>query len=797
MKNILKINSFCFFLFVFILIISSTMGSSITIQKKNKNIDNKEFFYYCSERNIVNKTIIIEMGNIFYSNNKDVDKNSRFYPLIATPLSIYYDDKKHVSPLLIYNKNNPSKSVSNFLDNYDSNDIFEFPRGDINNISRHIAKLFWKKSSTILVIENSDIGYEQALMAVPIASYLNIPVIIGNPCDVIEELSCKYIIVIGDVDVPDISYIKLYGREAIISYILQICKNKFNSIEYIAIANPSDSFPIKILNKTKLLDVNDIEKGINKWSISNKDYKNIDTYKFTIPEGNYIIKYHLFYDAGFNIPIDNDIYDDGFHLDFSYENKTIKLFHGNLFFTNTEAYKKNEIYYDMQINNRPGNYYIKLSSFGKKDKKWNLTLTSEGINKNNIPQVPFLSSIAPYLASCRKGIVISDRNFSKNIAGKICDLIYKGENLIPNFAAQDAAKMDCKYVKMVLNQIFNIIKNIGFYNTFLEKTPYIGIVSDTNMIPMYYGPSVTPDDCVYWEIPGQANDNYLSDIDNDGQDLNCTLELAVGRIMGRDIQDSSALIARTLFYDDIISKYDGFNNRYYFGKSSTYINGGLIGLRIKTISHIIKIKDFMRKNGVKIHSESFCFKPFDNSELILDKMSKSSFIISLGIGRYYGFYYYNDPTYSGKKITVSKIIDRNLGPSVFTGIGCTTGQTDGIDLRCTLSMGLIHAGVNSVFLDTRADNCKPFSKIFTNPSQSGWSNYDYPFCMIDFFREELFENKESLGKSVRNAKNRYVECYTNCKKWNDICNEDETEYGEALEEYLHYVLYGDPAFIPC
>ena len=85
------------------------------------------------------------------------------------------------------------------------------------------------------------------------------------------------------------------------------------------------------------------------------------------------------------------------------------------------------------------------------------------------------------------------------------------------------------------------------FDEYVNNSPYLGIVGDTKMIPMYYYRLKWP---ATWEPMGLPTDNHFADIDNNTY----TLELSIGRILGWDVQDTSALIARTLFYNAIIDK---------------------------------------------------------------------------------------------------------------------------------------------------------------------------------------------------------------------------------------------------
>lgn len=784
-------------IFLVFILFGSTCTSDITsIQTRNKSLSFEEtnnlekIISIESNRDIHDILVIVPSGKLYYEDYTELNTDARFYPLVATPLAVYYEnDIQHIAPLLIADKNDISDAISHVLELFGAEDTYQFPEGDIENISKDVALKFWNNSDAVLAIENSDGGYQQGLMAVPLASYLNIPVIIGNPSDILEDLECKYVILVGDIPIQNISFIKLSGREAIISYVLTTCKAKFDSVNYIALANPLDTCPIRIINRTELLNENGVTKA--KLFLS-KSFEKVDIFNYTVQPGNQTIKFYLNFDYN---RLFNRLsrFNNGFHLTFYDEEGGGNLYNhlmGSLFFTNSQAYKDGEAYFELDLIDNPGNYQVKLNSFGKKKKNWQLTIESEEIDTNIRPQTPFLSTLAPYLASCRKGIVLADYNFSKNIAGKTGNLIrrYVKEDL--NTEAQDAARRDCNYTANILNQTFELMKSYGVYDSYLTDSPYLGIIADTNMIPMYYGSSVTPNDNQSWETLGQPGDNRLADIDGDGTDLNCTLELAVGRIMGWDAQDVSALIARTIFYKEIVDKTVGLQMPSSWYKTSTLVSSG-------RPFFLLKLAKYLKSHKFKINK--YCFllpKLINKKNKIYSDISKSNLVHSLGLGKYYGFYYTGQENRNGPNLVVSDVIEKQFGPSILAGIGCTTGLTDGVPLRCTISMALLHSGFNSVFTATRVDNMRTNELFARKTNKSGWSNFDYPQKMISLWIEDLLGKDGSVGIATRNAKNNFASYYLNREKWQNICENDDTEYNETREEFLHYVLYGDPAFNP-
>ena len=775
-----------------------------------------------SKRNISLKTIKVPMGKLYCNSDETIDINCSFMPLVATPLCCYYEgETKNNAPLLIEDINSPSKPVDRFIEQYNPDYIYEIPQGNIETTSEDIASTFWNKSDIILAIENSDAGYEQGLMAAPIASYLNIPIVIGTPSfQLINKLGCEYVILIGeDIQQPaGVSYLRLFGREAITSYMLNICKLKFNKVSYITLANPLDSKPIKIINETELLYVEGTDSAELFGRVHPTNPQSL--FSFDVPDANQIIKFSLkFSPKDGSITQEESILPngEGFHLLF-YDpeggdfNTSTLYNNGSLFYTDSNAYDDWEAYYEIDINDNPGTYYVKLWTYGNLDKKWNLTITAEEIDANIRPQAPYLSTLAPYLAASHKGIVLADDNFCENLAGKTGN-IKRRYNVTLNEEAIHAACKDNKFTDGILDEILNEMKNEGLYDNYISDSPYLGILADNNMIPMYYYPSETPRQHYQFEGIYQPSDNRLADIDGDGYNLTTKLELAVGRIMGWDAQDVSALIARTLFYNDIIDSFEGLKESEWKDSASMVFGLAMqerlvLGPRLT----FMKTNLMLRTNGYKVFSKTNKFYRTRYIEEMLENLEKSNLIWNEGHGRYYRYEYFFPialkqfyskiflkifyPQKQQSQYAVCNVKDMEMGPSAMAVVACIGGLTDGIPLRCTNTMASLHAGCNAIFVNTRCP-AGPMSNLggMLSAITQRESHFYYDELIGSWF-EDLAENDSSVGLACRNAKNTFTQKYSNLIWWNYLLKINPKEYYRACEDYVHYNIYGDPAFNP-
>ncbi len=806
------------------LLISTSINLVSSQNLEVKSTDDNTLLYLLnseSKRNVSLKTIKAPMGKLYSNIDETEDHSSRFIPLFATPLCCYYEgETKNNAPLLIEDGKNPSKPVARFIEQYASDDIYEISQGDVEAISEDIAASFWNKSDIILAIENSDRGYEQGLMATPIASYLNIPVVIGPPSnDLISKLDCSYVMLIGEnIEPPsDVSYIRLFGREAILSYVLNVCKIKTNKIDYITLANPLDSKPIKIINETQLLYVEGTDYAETLGRVHQTKPQSL--FSFDVPDANQIVKFSLKFSPTEEMIMPEDTITpngEGFHLLFydqeGGEFNTTPLYNnGSLFYTDSNAYGDWEAYYEMDVNFNPGTYYVKLWTYGNLDKNWNLTITSQEINADIRPQAPYLSTLAPYLAASHGGIVIADEKFCENIAGKTGN-IQRRYNVTLNEESVKAACKDNKYADSILDETLNKMKNEDLYDNYISNSPYLGVLADNNMIPMYYYPSETARQHYKFEGAYQPSDNLLADINEDGYNLTTKLELAVGRLMGWDAQDVSALIARTLFYNDIIDSFEGLKESDW-KDSATMVYGLAMQERLVLGSRFTFMKTnlLLRKEGYEVFSKTNKFYKVKYIEELLENMEKSNLIWNEGHGRYYRYEYFFPPRLSRfynvfiklfypqtqkSQYTVSNVKDMEMGPSAMAVVACIGGLTDGIPLRCTNAMASLHAGCNAIFANTR---CPPGPMSNVGGILSAITNRESHFYydeLVGSWFEELTKNDASVGIACRNAKNTFTQKYTNLAWWDLLVQINPNEYYRACEDYVHYNIYGDPAFNP-
>ena len=516
-----------------------------------------------------------------------------FYALIATPLTIHYDEEgsQEVLPLYVENFDNPSSAVERAKDQIGTYVDFvindAFPPKDV---SLYLAKTFWEETTTALVIKDSTLGYQLGIVASPLASYLTIPIIVtdaidGEVIEVFDELGVENIYACGELFACPYNIIELNDVDNIVQECRDAISDRFDeTVNYITLTNPLDIEKPAILNTTT-------------YQFSEKIGSScfLPTQAFNALLGAYgVHEFSLPEDYTYcNLKIDvrnldstyaEDLGDRIFFLLISPDNETyvygntaggIPLRDGN------GDIIEDRLHYEIVIYDKPGNYTLQMFGqwFATRGGSYEITITLDKLDHPIYPLMDGISSLAPYLTAYHKGIVYAKPEFAFAADD---DVFYNGSTCPgvsqagTNPALLEPANDHAWGIHEQLNALLADIAEIPVENLeelrdhYAEHPCYIAIVADPTMVPMYFyeNPDGMPDNTGAY-IMGYAvpSDFIWGDIDidpNDPENNTYTSwpfqENVVGRVTGKDAQDCSALIARTIFYETIIDNMEGWKN---------------------------------------------------------------------------------------------------------------------------------------------------------------------------------------------------------------------------------------------
>ena len=370
-----------------------------------------------------------------------VSSNDPFYPLIATPLSVNYDEEgeQMVIPLYVMNFNNPSTAVTRLQDQLTLGKNDETIKDDetAKNASLRIATNYWEKSEAALIIEYDEPGYTLGVIATPIASYLRIPVIVTEEIDadvtrVLNDLGVKKTIVCGRNLKGYGSVLKFNSVEEIVNASIVVVKEKLKQeVNYITLTNPVDAWPPKVLDSKEwtfgpsMIQTGSMSQAVTtlRGSLSGKSSV---TWKFTIPED---YKYALIKFEGINHDAENCV-EMGDRVTFMMgpnlpdEPASLQKF---------EAYPGNTAGGGIAVRDASGNIvkdvlYSEAVLYGRGGVEYNIVVSGSWLVKKQgevsarvvvekledpvYPMMKGLSSVAPYLTAYHKGILFGKPEFA-------------------------------------------------------------------------------------------------------------------------------------------------------------------------------------------------------------------------------------------------------------------------------------------------------------------------------------------------------------------------------------------------
>jgi len=561
----------------------------------------------------------------------EVSNSNPFYPLIVTPLAINYDEKgeQHVSPLYIVNISDPSEAIirTKEMVGITPNLIIDNSKS-AKEWSLEIAREFWKKSQAAMLIQDNKSGYTLAINAIPIASYLSIPVIVTDEIDkdvkkTLDNLGVKFSIICGNL--PDYKRsLKFTTVEEIVNASIILVKEKFGDVDYITLANPIDAWPPKVLDSREFSFGPEVVKSSSMNSQSTikffiRFFKGA-TWNFTIPTD---YKYALIEFDGYNHELEG-VNELGDCADFSVDSEDGL----NIIWTSTRQgipvrdtngnIIEDKVHVEIVLYDYGGKNF-KVSAHGhwslKDEGKVSAHVTIKKLENPVYEMMRGLSEIAPYLAAYHKGIIFAKPEFAftadDNVLtdeGKRCPGVYvPGRN--PALVSPSNRHIYDK-IHIPLNKLLAKLAGIQYDKTsglkrlqeYYKNNPvYIAIVGGTVAVPRYlYENAAEPieEASPLFGGGGTNSDNIYADIDpmpynwsNQAGDLYSKypfLENIVGRITGWDVQDASALIVRTFFYDKIIKHLTDWKDNF-----GNLFGGGLDfrkPLVIQILNHIPGLK---------------------------------------------------------------------------------------------------------------------------------------------------------------------------------------------------------------
>ena len=705
-----------------------------------------------------------------------VSKENPFYALIATPVALYCDTNLHVKPLLVQDFNNPSKSIQRFKELYDVSDAILIDNETPTEASIRIAEMVWEHVDEAILIKNDFEGYKLGINIAPLASYKNIPIFVANSLDEIrdalENLGVEKTYVCGDIDGYG-SFMKFDSVEEINNFMINFLKQKFGGVNYITMANPLDIQKPKVLDSVEYHFEDTIPSvptlpaqsfNVLLASLTGKDI--IKQYEFEVPDYGY---------ARIKIDLDNldseDVKELGDRIFLMIMNPEGETYAYTATGAGLADYEngditKDKVHYEFIVCNEPGKYTARVIGqwFARVEGDYDLTIKVEKISTPIDPLMENLSSLAGYLAAYHQGIVFAKEEFAFAYEHAVSQ---PGDNPDAIEACNEHVLELHSKLNNLLSKIADVDGEYALWSHYKENPIYIAILADPTMIPMFYYKNPDSAYLMGWGVPG---DFIYGDVDPNAKDTeNDTFtyypyqENAVGRVTGYDAEDCSALIARTVFYDNIIQKLGEWKNtatvqtgcglEFQWIPGLTTIANLLLGGEEPTKwpsgeSYFINLRlcndleqggyDVKRthllssqregfENLAKYGRRYFLFPHFYEAisgENVKggEYQQQSNIIFAFNHGFYYlyesgdilldargfppfttisRFYPIGSGLSSKGTYDVRSVYNMEFGPSVVYIESCIVGRTDGLQPEKCLSQAYLHAGVNAIVAASR------------------------------------------------------------------------------------------------
>jgi len=608
----------------------------------------------------------------------------------------------------------------------------------------------WRTASSVLIIPNEIGKYQLSLTAAPLASYLDSPILIydNNTPDIehicmMLNVSNAFVISDLEIELPEVSIIRLETIDEIQDMILSVIKEKFGRIDYITLTNPADVIPPSVLESHNTI-LSDHISNIKITLLGREfDIRGEDTKQLTIaiPDGINRVKIYG------NI---SNYSQDKRGLIIPLIFLTLYDSVGNIVgYSSSLAYDFGSAYLETLTCNASGDYTLDVRMytgilggfFSRRgisivDSDFDIDLKISTLETPHLPTIPKLSQTAAYLTAAHGGILLADSKFE--LTDESYSIAANGYGSGPWYFEElhNFTNEKVHFIVEHINESLDMIDAFDMLDDYVSGPAWLGILAGNNMIPQYYYSPSQPG------LPekGLPSDNPYS--------LNETL--SVGRVISWNVQDVSLLIARTFFYEDICGHStveDDWHNRFsfIFGEGFGETGG---------IFHQIPYSREIREYGF----DSEVFGDLRNGRIyaeLFNVYTGSNYIEYLGHGDWFWYApsYYGFDMYS-KAIDVAHAKDWVYEkPSIFLSSACLMGRIDGVPPQNSIGLTMMHAGCNGFIGATRETG-----------QEAG----------LTPFENHLIVDDMSLGEALRGEK----------------------KIDKELPTYYVRTLFGDPAFNP-
>ncbi len=697
-----------------------------------------------------------------------ISDDNPYFGIIGSSYACRYrnDSSDIFYPLLVAKNNHCTQKQNRFLQGYHKNPI-TLLFGSVENVtgecisfsadpatlSLDIAAQVYQTSSSVLILPvGSAQDYKLSLIACPLASYLDIPVLLyqNNSAgiqSVLNKLQVSTIYVVGNINEPWSvpNQIHLRTIEEIHHNQLIVLKQRFQKINYLTLTNPVDVQP-RIVENTEKIYINKYLSHLGVTGLGKSiTISGTDTVEFniSIPDGVNSVQVQA------RLLDDRSLFRHLSLIDPVISLKIRDPLNNVASYALSPAVDRYSVNAESLTCDRPGEYsvylhvyhglrggFFSIRGFSHVDALLNISITIQRMSSTHYPLIPKLSLLAPYLTSTHGGIIIANESFALTSEGY--DKYACNTSTGPWYDESLHSFNNHKVNQTIqhLTDVLTLMEQHQILSSYLDGPAWMAILGDTNMIPMYYyGPSQR-------NIPekGLPSDNPYS--------LNHML--STGRVIAPSVSDTSLLICRTLFYQEIcgepIQGDEWFSSFHFVFGEGFGETGGFF--------HQIPYASEITEYGF----DPTVYGNLRNSRQAAERLaiySQATYIEYLGHGDWFWFtpsLYGVDMYHQAIDVATMSgwLFDR---PNVFLSSACLMGRVDGVAADMNIGLSILSAGANAFIGATRETG-----------QEAG----------LELLENGLIVDNLSMGEALR------------LEKRND----------KQAPTYLVRTLYGDPAFNP-
>lgn len=380
--------------------------------------------------------------------------------------------------------------------------------------------------------------------------------------------------------------------------------------------------------------------------------------------------------------------------------------------------------------------------------------------------LPGTSCLAPFLSASHQGVVCAA--FEQPIP--------EGTDFRVEEDAFETNKTTLR-IKEKLLSLFEKVKKYGIFEDYLKNSPYLSVMGSAYSLPFHYQYLVPKGIMAeqYQNINDPAlvpTDDIYADIDGDFT----THELAIGRTIGFNLEDTSGFIARTMFYNEYMEQWtanspiSNFLNAPW--KDSAFIHCGddWNGYVLISLPAYVEVFEYLNRHDYTTYTT---IGTGDTINQVTKFFESSNLIFVLAHGNEKGFHMIDG-------YRAENVKNWWLGPSPFVITSCNVGNMDCPNLTNidnSIAFAIIRAGVNAYFAGMRYEYTGTYE-----------TNDQYPLVasgsprLSQIIIAKLTEEDLTSGLALRDAKTQYM---------NELDDNSEMDYDVAIK-----LLYGDPTFNP-